>query len=81
MVSISANDETSEKKEQVDNKFQMSDRIFNEIKINKKSLVFKRLLSLFIVLLISSVGIYTRNLGKTKELDNLNGTSTNKYLV
>ena len=56
----------------------MNDPIFNELKLkeSKISLIFKRLLCFVIVLSISSIGIYSRGLGKIKETANSTNIST-----
>jgi hypothetical protein len=53
----------------------MNDPIFNDLKL--KSLIFKRVLCFVIVLSISSIGIYSRGLGKINEkvIDNSTNVS------
>jgi hypothetical protein len=63
----------------------MSDPIFFEnnqnLKESKFYLIMKRLLCLFIVTILSSVGIYTRTLGKIPDssISSLNASSTVNY--
>jgi hypothetical protein len=58
----------------------MNDPIFNDLKLkeSKAFLIFKRVLCFVIVLSISSIGIYSRGLGKINEIviDNSTNVST-----
>jgi hypothetical protein len=57
----------------------MNDPIFNDLKLkrSKAFLIFKRVLCFVIVLSISSIGIYSRGLGKINEkvIDNSTNVS------